>query len=152
MIPTIPQKPLHVWVWRAYVTAFFVYLALPLTVVCVFAFNDSLFPSLPWQGFTLDWFWGFDSRGVWVDRGCRATFRIDYIGAGNSWYPGQGQNYMRCESRDYRQAQCRVGYNVRSVRLVRQVSDSACIEGRSWGFNRGVIWVDNGCAADFELR
>ncbi|MEZ5438205.1 MAG: DUF3011 domain-containing protein [Lysobacteraceae bacterium] len=96
--------------------------------------------------------WGFDSRGVWVDRGCRATFRIDYIGAGNSWYPGQGQNYMRCESRDYRQAQCRVGYNVRSVRLVRQVSDSACIEGRSWGFNRGVIWVDNGCAADFELR
>ncbi|MCB1481891.1 MAG: ABC transporter permease subunit [Rhodobiaceae bacterium] len=70
MIPTIPQKPLHVWVWRAYVTAFFVYLALPLTVVCVFAFNDSLFPSLPWQGFTWDWFFGTEQPrlGVFNER------------------------------------------------------------------------------------
>ena len=70
MIPTIPQKPLHVWVWRAYVTAFFIYLALPLTVVCVFAFNDSLFPSLPWQGFTWDWFFGTDQPrlGVFNER------------------------------------------------------------------------------------
>ncbi len=37
---------------------FFVYLALPLAVVAVFAFNDSQFPSLPWQGFTWDWFFG----------------------------------------------------------------------------------------------
>ncbi|GLS89309.1 putrescine ABC transporter permease PotI [Psychromonas marina] len=28
----------------------------PLVVVAVFAFNDSLFPSLPWQGFTWGWF------------------------------------------------------------------------------------------------
>lgn len=70
MIPTIPQKSLHVWVWRAYVTAFFVYLALPLTVVCVFAFNDSLFPSLPWQGFTWDWFFGTEQPrlGVFNER------------------------------------------------------------------------------------
>ncbi|MCC0051107.1 MAG: ABC transporter permease subunit [Rhodobiaceae bacterium] len=70
MIPTIPQKPLHVWVWRAYVTTFFIYLALPLTVVCVFAFNDSLFPSLPWQGFTWDWFFGTDQPrlGVFNER------------------------------------------------------------------------------------
>jgi spermidine/putrescine transport system permease protein len=25
-------------------------------VTCVLAFNDSMFPSLPWKGFTLDWF------------------------------------------------------------------------------------------------
>ncbi len=30
----------------------------PLVVVAVFAFNDSLFPSLPWNGFTFDWFSG----------------------------------------------------------------------------------------------
>jgi spermidine/putrescine transport system permease protein len=33
-----------------------VYLAAPLVAAGLFAFNDSLFPMLPWQGFTLDWF------------------------------------------------------------------------------------------------
>ena len=42
--------------YRAYVAAFFVFLAAPLVAAATFAFNDSLFPSLPWQGFTLDWF------------------------------------------------------------------------------------------------
>lgn len=42
--------------YRAYVLAFFVFLAAPLVSAGTFAFNDSLFPALPWQGFTLDWF------------------------------------------------------------------------------------------------
>lgn len=42
--------------YRAYVVAFFVFLAAPLVAAGTFAFNNSLFPSLPWQGFTLDWF------------------------------------------------------------------------------------------------
>ncbi|RYH09629.1 ABC transporter permease [Tropicimonas sp. IMCC6043] len=42
--------------YRAYVAAFFVFLAAPLLAAGTFAFNDSLFPALPWQGFTLDWF------------------------------------------------------------------------------------------------
>ena len=41
MIPTVPQPGFAKWCYRAYVTVFFVYLALPLTVVCVFAFNNS---------------------------------------------------------------------------------------------------------------
>ncbi len=44
--------------YRAYVLAFFVFLAAPLISAGAFAFNDSLFPSLPWQGFTLSWFFG----------------------------------------------------------------------------------------------
>lgn len=44
------------WVYRTYVAAFFVFLAGPLLAAGMFAFNDSLFPALPWQGFTLDWF------------------------------------------------------------------------------------------------
>ena len=44
---------------------FFFYLAAPLVVVGVFAFNDSMFPALPWNGFTLDWFTG--KRGVFND-------------------------------------------------------------------------------------
>ncbi len=44
------------WGYRLYVLAFFVFLAAPLFAAGIFAFNDSLFPALPWQGFTLDWF------------------------------------------------------------------------------------------------
>ena len=42
--------------YRAYVVAFFLFLAAPLVAAGSFGFNDSLFPALPWQGFTLDWF------------------------------------------------------------------------------------------------
>lgn len=42
--------------YRLYILAFFIFLAAPLVAASVFAFHDSLFPSLPWQGFTFDWF------------------------------------------------------------------------------------------------
>ncbi|MDX1819375.1 MAG: ABC transporter permease subunit [Paracoccaceae bacterium] len=66
MIPTIPQNPLIRFAYGAYVALFFVYLALPLTVVAVFAFNDSQFPSLPWEGFTLGWFFGSERPMIGV--------------------------------------------------------------------------------------
>lgn len=50
------KSPWISFVYRAYVVIFFLYLAAPLLAAGAFAFNDSLFPSLPWQGFTLDWF------------------------------------------------------------------------------------------------
>jgi spermidine/putrescine transport system permease protein len=66
MIPTVPQSAALKWSYRAYVTLFFVYLALPLSVVCVFAFNNSLFPSLPWEGFTMAWFFGTEAPFIGV--------------------------------------------------------------------------------------
>jgi len=66
MIPTVPQSNALKWSYRAYVTLFFVYLALPLSVVCAFAFNDSVFPSLPWEGFTMDWFFGTEAPYIGV--------------------------------------------------------------------------------------
>ena len=56
MLPHIPTSPWLRALYAGYVAAFFLYLALPLAVVSAFAFNDSNFPALPWQGFTLDWF------------------------------------------------------------------------------------------------
>jgi spermidine/putrescine transport system permease protein len=56
--------------YRLYVIAFFIFLAAPLVAAGSFAFNDSLFPALPWQGFTLDWFFN-DSEpklGMFHDR------------------------------------------------------------------------------------
>jgi len=71
MIPSIRQSAFVRVSYNAYIALFFLYLALPLVVVSVFAFNDSLFPSLPWEGFTWDWFFG-DERpkvGVFNERG-----------------------------------------------------------------------------------
>lgn len=70
MLATLPQPPLLRLAYRAYVALFLVYLALPLVVVAVFAFNDSLVPALPWRGFTLDWFLGTTEPkiGVLADR------------------------------------------------------------------------------------
>jgi hypothetical protein len=45
---------------------------------------------------------------------------------------------------------CSVGPS-RSIRLVRKRSDAACDMGRTYGFDRGGIWVDRGCRADFEV-
>ncbi|MDE0588635.1 ABC transporter permease [Halocynthiibacter sp. C4] len=70
MIPTIKQPRAFSLIYGAYVALFFVYLALPLLVVSLFAFNDSLFPSLPWNGFTLDWFFSPEQpqRGVFYEK------------------------------------------------------------------------------------
>ena len=37
------------------------------------------------------------------------------------------------------------------VRLLKQRSDSPCNQGYSWGFDRGGVWVDRGCRADFAV-
>jgi len=58
MIPSIPHSRLFRTTYASYIVLFFLYLAAPLIVVGTFAFNDSLFPSLPWKGATLDWFFG----------------------------------------------------------------------------------------------
>lgn len=56
MIRTMIRPPAQVWMFRGYITAFYIYLFAPLLVTAALAFNDSQFPSLPWQGFTLEWF------------------------------------------------------------------------------------------------
>jgi len=56
MIPSIKQPGVYRWTYKVYILLFYIFLMSPLAVVAVFAFNDSLSPSLPWNGFTLDWF------------------------------------------------------------------------------------------------
>lgn len=81
MIPTIKQSRFARVTYNAYIALFFVYLALPLVVVSVFAFNDSLFPSLPWEGFTWDWFFGDQSpkTGVFHERSIMRSIRTSVL-------------------------------------------------------------------------
>ncbi|EPJ48234.1 MAG: spermidine/putrescine ABC transporter permease II [Osedax symbiont Rs2] len=66
MIPSIKQSSRFNAIYTSYLVAFFIFLAAPLIVVGVFAFNDSLFPSFPWQGFTTDWFFSSEGEKVGI--------------------------------------------------------------------------------------
>ena len=56
MIRSLPQSKTYTLSFRLYVILYFGFLFAPLLVTCVLAFNDSQFPSLPWKGFTVEWF------------------------------------------------------------------------------------------------
>lgn len=98
--------------------------------------------------------WGYNAREIWVSRGCRASFRVigDDYGYGGGYGGGHasGSDLVRCESNDGDYRRCRLPGPGR-VRLVRQLSRAACIEGRSWGADRGRLWVSDGCRGDFSV-
>ena len=56
MIRTLPKSNAYNRFFKFYVILYFIFLFAPLLVTCVLAFNDSQFPSLPWKGFTVEWF------------------------------------------------------------------------------------------------
>lgn len=110
--------------------------------------------------------WGQDRGGVWVDDGCRADFRVAGYGGGyNDGYYGGGYGNggyndgygnggygqtFRCESNDGRTRQCN-GNGRGRAELVKQLSRTACVEGRTWGSNRNGVWVSQGCRGEFAM-
>ena len=59
---------------------------------------------------------------------------------------------ISCESRDYHRNYCPAGGNIASARLVVQQSRSACIQGRTWGYDNRGIWVTQGGSGEFDFR
>ncbi len=105
--------------------------------------------------------WGIDRRGLWVDRGCGGIFvelgrggRHDG-GHNGGWNPGPDWDRdirFTCQSEDYRYRFCQVDTGRGGeVRVERQISQTACIQGRTWGHNRAGVWVSGGCAAVFRV-
>ena len=65
--------------------------------------------------------------------------------------PGYGGGpRITCSSNDGRRNWCDIGGR-RDAQLVRQISGSACIQGRTWGIDGRGLWVDNGCRAEFVI-
>jgi hypothetical protein len=99
--------------------------------------------------------WGFDGNNtIWVANGCRAEFRVGYVGVGANPRPRPESGMtVTCESMNYRHEECPVPDG--PVALVRQLSTPPgdCIEGQTWGINRNnnTIWVRNGCRAEFRV-
>jgi hypothetical protein len=58
---------------------------------------------------------------------------------------------IRCESDRGHRRECSFdGWG--RVELLRQISRTDCIEGRTWGTERHAVWVSDGCRADFRIR
>jgi len=93
--------------------------------------------------------WGHDRRGIWVSNGCRARFEVAgaYVPPGRS----RGGDIVVCESIRERRNFCRIPGGARQVQLVRQLSKASCRQNGTWGFQRGGIWVDRGCRAEFRV-
>jgi hypothetical protein len=60
------------------------------------------------------------------------------------------QRSITCSSEANRYNYCRVDTE-NMVRLTRQFSSTNCLEGRTWGYDGGGVWVDHGCRAEFVV-
>ena len=75
---------------------------------------------------------------------------------GGEWAPGPGWDRdidVRCASGNYQYNMCQIDTGRGSrVRLVQQISKTRCVEGRTWGWNRAGVWVDQGCEGVFRVH
>jgi spermidine/putrescine transport system permease protein len=82
MIRTLPSSKAYRRGFTLFMVIYFLFLFAPLIVTMILAFNDSMYPSLPWEGFTLDWFFGDgpDKVGIFHDqinlRSLASSFKI----------------------------------------------------------------------------
>src|SRR4249919_222821 len=74
------------------------------------------------------------------------------IAATATWRPAQGWTAREviCTSNSNRYAECRVPFQGHAM-ITQQISNSPCVEGRSWGNKPGAVWVKSGCRARFGI-
>ena len=96
--------------------------------------------------------WGARNGSVWVNRGCRGEFAEARGNSGGGWGGGDSNYSVTCSSNNNRQQTC--AWDARQGRpaLIQQLSGTACVEGRSWGYSNGSLWVNGGCRARFGVR
>jgi len=95
-----PQSPVLRAAYHAYIALFILYLAAPLAAAALFAFHDSLFAGFPWNGFTLDWFFGDTEPklGMFHDRrllqGLWNSLRVGVVVAALSTFVGTTNAFL----------------------------------------------------------
>ena len=98
--------------------------------------------------------WGSDPYSVWIKGGCRGNFSDARAygwrdrGRYRDRDDDRGGQEVYCASNDNRGTRCQMPWRY-SV-LSRQMSDAACIEGRTWGSDPYSVWVKGGCRGQFR--
>ena len=93
---------------------------------------------------------GLRNGSVWVNSGCRGVFLVQQR---NGHAPPPPPYSVTCASDKNRYTTCAWDARRGSPRLLQTLSSSACIEGRSWGYNqRSGLWVNGGCRGRFGTR
>ena len=66
--------------------------------------------------------------------------------------PAYAQKFS-CGSNNNQYQMCQIpgNGNPQNVRMVRQLGQAACIQGRTWGTRGNQVWVDKGCRAEFQV-
>jgi hypothetical protein len=126
--------------------------------------------------------WGYDRRGIWVDRGCRGDFQL-YTGSSSGDGGQKDKNNTAAivggaialgilgavlaergkqdgPDHSYQTLRCESDGDYQhcradtrnGVQLYRQLSRNACRYNDTWGYDRRGIWVDRGCRAEFSLN
>jgi len=93
--------------------------------------------------------WGYDRDRIWVDDGCRAEFEVTRRGGGGGGGGRLERATVTIESNDNKRRSRVIRYEG-TVTLRRRLSSKPCIQGVSWGYGNGIIWVDRGCRAEFQ--
>lgn len=87
------------------------------------------------------------NRSHWSFSRIKSDIAQSLSSGGTGPQPITGPN-IRCESRDGRAQTCPTPWRGHS-RLARQLSKTACVEGRTWQSRRGQVSVNGGCRAEF---
>lgn len=114
--------------------------------------------------------WGSDrdGGGIWVRNGCRADF---VVREQRGWGWGRGRNRdrdrdrddyrdrdraqvttLKCKSKDWGYNHCDSPGRIRDSRVAKQISETRCVKGDNWDTDPSGLWVDRGCAAEFEVK
>ena len=98
--------------------------------------------------------WGFQGNSIWVAQGCEADFGFQGVAAPPvAVAPNRpGNLQITCNSQNYQQQFCPTGMQIGGVWLIEQSSSAPCIQGQTWGHERGSIWVTQGCAGTFGVQ
>lgn len=95
--------------------------------------------------------WDYGRFGVWVDHGCRGEF-VSGTGDDDGGQFDLKHRVVRCESTDQARKRCPARTGAATVELFRQISETACVQGKTWGWDADGVWVDGGCRGLFRLR
>jgi Protein of unknown function (DUF3011) len=87
--------------------------------------------------------WGAFGQVLWVDRGCRAIFRLTPA-------PSWPEYTLNCWSDGGRRRECAIKEGG-VAQLASTLSKTPCNEGTTWGQDEERVWVDKGCRASFRV-